>query len=100
MRSLARWFMQLDFRKAIWLAPLVWIIHEMEEWNIDAFDRMHYVDPGSAATISHRQLWFYLGLAAVNGVIWTAVTAWPKNPRFAAFLTLPFFVYFSFGNVL
>ena len=25
---------------------------------------------------------------------------WPKNPKFAAFLTLPFFVFLSFGNVL
>jgi len=37
---------------------------------------------------------------ALAGVLWTSLTAWPKNPKFAAFLTLPFFVFFAFGNAL
>jgi hypothetical protein len=99
MQSLVQWFMQLDFRKAIWLAPLAWCLHELEEWNIDTFGKQHFLDEATA-TIDHRALWIGLGIAALNGVIWTAITAWPKNPRFGAFLTLPFFVYFSFANAL
>jgi uncharacterized protein with HXXEE motif len=99
---LFKWFMQLDFRTAVWLAPLVWSLHEAEEGisRIDIFTRKHFIDSGSLATISPRGLWMALGVVAFNGVIWTAVTALPHNPRFAAFLTLPFFVYFSFANVL
>ncbi len=94
--------MQLDFRTAVWLAPLVWSLHEVEEGilRIDIFTRKHFIDSGSLATIGPRGLWIALSVVAFNGVIWTAVTALPRNPRFAAFLTLPFFVYFSFANVL
>jgi len=37
---------------------------------------------------------------ALNGALWTFLTAWPKDPKFAALLTLPFFVFFSFANAL
>lgn len=92
--------MGLDFRKAIWIAPLVWAIHEAEEWDISGFESRHFVDPGYFSLIDHPVLWIGLGLVASYGIIWTCLTAWPKNPKFAAFLTLPFFVYLSFGNVL
>ena len=97
---LVAWFMALPFRKAIWLAPLAWTLHEAEEWNINEFETRHFVDPGYFARIDHPVLWLGLAQVALQGVLWTAVTAWPKNPRFAAFLTLPFFVVLSFGNVL
>ena len=78
--------MDLSFSTAIWLAPLAWSLHLAEEGvrPIDTFARKH----------------FFLAVVALNGFIWTALTAWPRNARFAAFLTLPFFVYFSFANVL
>ncbi|MBZ5695193.1 MAG: HXXEE domain-containing protein [Acidobacteriia bacterium] len=100
MKPLVDWFMGLDFRKAIWLAPLVWTLHEAEEWNINNFESRHFADPGHFSLIDHPVLWIGLGLVASYGIIWTALTAWPRNPKFAAFLTLPFFVYLSFGNVL
>ncbi len=100
MKSLVDWFMGLDFRKAIWLAPLVWALHEAEEWNINEFESTHFADPGHFSLIDHPVLWIGLAMIASYGIIWTALTAWPKNPKFAAFLTLPFFVYLSFGNVL
>ena len=99
MRRLVAWFMRLDFRKAIWLAPLVWTLHEAEEWNINAFQRAHFADPGHFSQLDHPVLWLVLAQVALNGIIWTCLTAWPKNPKFAAFLTLPFFVFFSFTNV-
>jgi hypothetical protein len=92
--------MRLDFRKAIWLAPMVWTLHEAEEWNIARFESQHFADPGHFSLIDYPVLWISLAMIASYGIIWTALTAWPRNPRFAAFLTLPFFVYLSFGNVL
>jgi len=92
--------MRLDFRKAIWIAPLIWTVHEAEEWDINSFEAQHFADPGYFSLIDHYVLWIGLGLVASYGIIWTCLTAWPKNPKFAAFLTLPFFVYLSFGNVL
>ncbi|HEY4214047.1 MAG TPA: hypothetical protein VGM84_21410 [Steroidobacteraceae bacterium] len=86
-QSLFAWFLNLDFRKAIWLAPLAWAIHEMEEWNIDAFVRSHFIDAGSLAADDSHGLWISLAIVAGNGIVWTALTSWPRNPRFAAFLT-------------
>jgi len=100
VKRVVEWFMQLDFRKAIWIAPLVWAIHEAEEWNINQFESRHFADPGYFSLIDRPVLWIGLAWVALVGIIWTGVTAWPKNPKFAAYLTLPFFVYLSFGNVL
>jgi hypothetical protein len=92
--------MGVPFRAAIWLAPLVWALHEAEEWNINEFERRNFADPGHFAQVDHPVLWIGLAQVALNGALWTCLTAWPKNPRFTAFLTLPFFVFFSFANVL
>jgi len=100
VKRLVEWFMRLDFRRAIWIAPLVWTLHEAEEWNINNFESRHFADPGYFSLIDHPVLWIGLSVVALQGIIWTCLTAWPKNPKFAAFLTLPFFIYVSFGNVL
>jgi len=97
---LLAWFMALPFRNAIWLAPLAWTLHEAEEWNINEFESVHFVDPGYFSRIDHPVLWLGLAQVALQGILWTALTSWPRNPRFAAFLSLPFFVVLSFGNVL
>jgi hypothetical protein len=73
--------MELDFRKAIWLAPLVWVLHEAEEWNINAFERTHFADPGHFAREDHPVLWMGLAMVASYGIILTALTAWPKNSK-------------------
>jgi hypothetical protein len=98
--KIAAWFWRVDFRKAIWLAPLVWALHEAEEWNIDEFERANFVDPGYFSLIDRQMLWLGLAQVALQGVILTALTAWPRNSRFAAFLTLPVFIVVAFGNVL
>jgi len=98
-----RWVDRLaatDFRKAIWIAPLVWTLHEAEEWNIISWGRRHFADPGYFSEIDQPIVWIGLGLVALAGVLWTCLTSWPKNPKFAAFLTLPFFVFISVGNAL
>jgi len=92
--------MELGFRKAIWIAPLVWTLHEAEEWNIISWGRSHFADPGYFSEIDQPIVLIGLALVALAGVLWTCLTAWPKNPRFAAFLTLPFFVFFAVGNAL
>jgi len=100
IEQLYSWFVGLDFRKAIWLAPLAWTLHETEEWDINRFESQHFVDPGYFSLVDHPVLWIGLAQVALQGVLWTALTAWPRNSRFAAFLTLPWFIYFSFGNAL
>jgi hypothetical protein len=96
----ATWLMDLDFRRAIWIAPLVWTLHEAEEWDIISWGRTHFADPGYFSEVDQPVVWIGLGLVALTGILWTCLTAWPRNPKYAAFLTLPFFVFFAFGNVL
>src|SRR5690349_9025790 len=100
MTKLLDWFLQLPFRRAIWLAPAAWVLHEAEEWNINVFERAHYRDPGYFDKVDHAVLWLGLAQVALLGVLWTLLTAWPRNPRWAARLTLPFFIYIPFANVL
>ena len=100
MRRVLDRFMDLDFRKAVWIAPLVWALHEAEEWNVFAWGKAHFADPGYFSEIDQPVAWVGLSLVALAGVLWTCLTAWPKNPKFAAFLTVPFFVFFAFGNAL
>lgn len=94
------WFVEVNFRKAIWLAPLAWTLHEAEEWDINRFESRHFIDPGYFSLVDHPVLWIGLAQVALQGMLWTALTAWPRNSRCAAFLSLPWFIYFSFGNAL
>ncbi len=93
--------MGVSFRRAIWLAPVVWAIHEFEElvFDVMAFEKANFLQLPLRALGPPPPI-NPLVIVAINGFIWTALTAWPKNPRLAAYLTLPFFVYFSFANVL
>jgi hypothetical protein len=99
-RRASGWLAQLEFRKAIWFAPLAWTLHEAEEWNIHEFEREHFVDPGYFALVDHPILWLGLAQVALQGILWTTLTAWPRTPRAAAFLTLPYFIVLPFGNAL
>lgn len=100
IRRIASWFAGLPIRRAAWLLPLAWAIHEAEEWNIDAWYRRHFVDPGYFDRMSEETLWIGLAFVAAQGVVWTAIATLPKNPRIVAFLMLPYFIYISFGNAL
>jgi hypothetical protein len=96
-----QWFWKSSLRRVIWLAPVVWAIHEVEEivFDVVAFEHGHFLQLPPRALGPPPPI-DPLIIVAINGFIWTALTAWPKNPRVAAHLTLPFFVYFSFANAL
>jgi hypothetical protein len=88
----------MTFRQAVWLLPLAWALHEAEEWNIMAWYRENFVDPGYFDQIDGPVVWVGLAMMSVIGFIWTAVATLPRNPRIVAWLILPFFVVISLAN--
>lgn len=95
-----RWLFQLEFRRAIWLAPVALMVHEAEELNIHAWYIENFVDPGYFSEfMNQRTVIIGLIFISAQGVVWTALTSWPRNSKVAAFVTLPLFVFFS-GHAL
>ena len=77
----------LNFLNAIWLFLLVFMIHELEEWNIDQFERRNFVGLPPRAT--DRSARFWIGFVCLVGLIWCAAAALPGRPSLAAWIILP-----------
>ena len=88
---------QIPFRKAVWLLPLAWTLHEAEEWNILDWYHAYWVKVPEATPTEMR-----VGLAFMSlvGVGWTAFTLLPRKPKLTAFLLLPFFTLMAAGNAV
>ncbi|MFC1878997.1 HXXEE domain-containing protein [Chloroflexota bacterium] len=77
---------KLSFLTLIWLFPLAFAIHEMEEWNIMAWYRRNYVDLPDKTDKSTRS---FLVFASLLGFLWTLIAYLPGSPIFAALWMLP-----------
>ena len=88
---------QIPFRKAVWLLPLAWTLHEAEEWNTLDWYHAYWVKVPEATPTEMR-----VGLAFMSlvGVGWTAFTLLPQKPKLTAFLLLPFFTLMAAGNAV
>jgi len=87
----------VPFRRLVWLLPVAFTLHELEEWNILLWYRTQFVNPPST---SDRGV--HVGLLAISllGVLWTAGACLLPTPRATALVALPFFVVFVLGNAL
>ncbi len=85
------------FRRAVWLLPCAWALHEAEEWNILGWYHRYWVNvPEVTATDIRTGLAFI----ALVGFVWTLVGALFRNPKATASLVLPFFTAVASGNAL
>jgi hypothetical protein len=78
---------QVNFLTAIWLFFLVFILHEVEEWNIDQFEHRNFVGLPPAATDRSARMW--IGFVVLTGLIWCTAATLPGNPTIAAWIILP-----------
>ncbi len=78
---------RLDFVNTLWLFFLIFVAHELEEWNIDRFERRNFVGLPPAATDRSARMW--IAFVVVVGLIWCAVATLPGNPTIAAWVILP-----------
>ena len=87
----------LPFRKAVWLLPLCWTLHEAEEWNIMDWFQRYWVNVPEITSVEMRTGLVFMSLI---GVIGTACTLVLRSPRVTALLALPFFAVLALGNAL
>jgi hypothetical protein len=87
----------LGFISWIWVFLLFTAIHELEEWNINAFERRHFTDvPEYATSRSARGVIVFVCLA---GLIWSSAAAVSGDPTTAAWILLPA-VFFMIMNAV
>jgi hypothetical protein len=85
----------LDF--ALWLLPVAWTIHSLEEWNQADWYHAHFVN-GTDVTPLGMRAWLVIVIAA--SWIWTAIAMRIRRRGLAVGLVLGFFVIQMFGNTI
>jgi len=76
----------LEFIPWIWVFLLFTAIHDLEEWNINAFERSHFTDvPEYATSRSARGV---IAFVCLVGLIWSSAAAVSGDPA-AAWILLP-----------
>ena len=78
---------EVEFIHMIWVFLILVIIHELEEWNINAFERRHFTGIPDYAT--DRSARMVIAFVCTVGVIWCAAAALPGDPAAAAWIVLP-----------
>lgn len=78
---------QLGFLNLVWLFFCMFVLHELEEWNIDQFERQHFAGLPPAATDRSARMW--IACVCLVGLIWCAAATLPGNPATAAWIFLP-----------
>jgi hypothetical protein len=89
--------MQMNGLASAGFIPLIWvfliftIIHEFEEWNINAFERRHFYGvPDHATDRSARGV---IAFVCTVGAFWCVAAALSGNPAVAAWIILPAFFF-------
>jgi hypothetical protein len=78
---------QLNFLHILWLFFLVFVVHELEEWNIDQFEHRNFVGVPVNATNWSARMW--IACVCLIGLLWCTVATLPGNPTLAAWIFLP-----------
>jgi hypothetical protein len=78
---------QISFLDLLWLFFCAFVIHELEEWNIDRFEHRHFEGVPPAATDKSARLW--IAFVCLAGLIWCLAATLPGNPGTAAWILLP-----------
>lgn len=74
------------FITALGLFVCMFILHELEEWNIVQWYYRHYVD---LPAITARSTRTWILFIVVVGIIWYLIAALPSDPSFAAYVLFP-----------
>lgn len=77
----------LGFLPLLWLFFFVFVLHELEEWNIDRFERLNFAGLPPAATDRSARLW--IACVILVGLVWIIAAALPGSPATAALIFLP-----------
>ena len=77
--------------RLVWLLPVAFALHELEEWNIAEWYRRYWtnVDP---AIVNQRNSWTWLAFASLFGFLWTLLAVRFRNPKHTFHVLLIFFI--------
>jgi hypothetical protein len=78
---------QISFLNLLWLFFFKFVLHELEEWNIDRFEHQHFEGLPPAATDRSARMW--IAFVVLVGLIWCAAATLPGDPTLAAWIFLP-----------
>ena len=87
----------IPFRLLVWLLPVTYAVHELEEWNILSWYPEQF---GQVPTDSELVLHTWLIGISLVGFLWTGIGCLLPTPRATAIFTLIFFIGAVFGNAL
>lgn len=89
--------MTASTRRLFWVLGASFALHEAEEWNLVAWERVTFAPPPRFDDVAARTL---LVLFASLGLAFTAASLWLLDGRRAAMALLPLFVGVVLGNAL
>lgn len=78
---------RIEFSSVLWLLVLAFVLHELEEWNITAWEYRNFVEIPAEVTKENGRAWL-LFICAVAPV-WCGAATLFGDPRLAAFVFLP-----------
>lgn len=90
-------FFSFPFRSVIWLLPAALALHELEEWDIAAWEHAQFLNPSDASSTAVR---LTLMLVVAAGVAGTAVWWRFATDRVAAIALLLLFGFAMGGNAI
>lgn len=87
MKAILNRLNNINFRKLIWLFPIILFLHEMEEWNILKWYHKHQIElPIGMTNLDARTWLLFLSLV---GFIWVICGLISKNNKITAYIILP-----------
>lgn len=87
----------LSIRHILWLLAVSFVLHEAEEWNLVAWERVHFEPPPQISELAVRTL---LVLFAFLGFSFTALSLRLLSLRSTLIALLPLYVAVVLGNAL
>lgn len=76
----------LNYSSWLWVVPVLYALHELEEWNVLRWEQAHFVGLPFIPIVGSR-LWFLASGAAGFLITWIATRF--KNPKITAAITVP-----------
>jgi hypothetical protein len=81
----------MEFIPWIWVFLLFTVLHELEEWNINVFERKHFSGVPDYAT--DRSARGVIAFVCAVGLIWSSAAALSGDPAVAAWIIVPGFFF-------
>lgn len=86
----------LPYASLVWAIPVIFSLHELEEWNAHAWEQAHFVEMPYIPLVGSRMFFFAAGVFSFL-LVWI-ITRF-KSPKIIAHLTLPFIVLITLNGV-